>query len=110
MEQAWRRGRRGRQSCSQYAFDDVKSSCPVVSGFRLAREELRESTIDILQWKSTVREQVHRRPQTHVCADWSEANHHEVPGSERLADLMAMLQGDNPCVSVLGCAVWVGWV
>src|SRR5262252_1810402 len=110
MEQTRRRGRRGRQSRSDYVFDDVKPSCPVVCGLRMAREEPRKSTIDILQRKSTIRKQVHRRPQKRLCADWSEANHHKVPGSEGLTDLMAMLQSDDPCVSVLGYALRVRWV
>jgi hypothetical protein len=76
----------------------------------MAREEPRKSTIDILKCKSTIRKQVHRRPQKHLCADWSEANHHKVPSSEGLMDLMAMLQRDDPCVSVLGCALRVRWV
>jgi hypothetical protein len=72
-----------------------------------AREEPRKSTIDILQCKSTIRKQVHRRSQKHLSADWSEANHHKVPNPEGLTDLMAMLQSDDPCVSVLGCALRV---
>src|SRR5215470_3537315 len=104
MEQSRRRGRRGRQSSSDYVFHDVKSSCPVACGFSSAREEPRKSTIDILQCKNTIREQVHRRPKNHMCADWSDANHHKVPSSEGLTDLMAVLQSDDPCVSVLGCA------
>jgi len=76
----------------------------------MAREEPRESTIDILQSKSTIREQVHWRPQKHLGADWSAANHHKVPSSESLTDMMAMLQSDDPCVSVLGCALRVRWV
>src|SRR6266849_1204062 len=104
MEQTRLRERRGRQSCSDYVFDDVKPSCPVVCGLRMGREESRKSTIDILQCKSTIRKQVHRRSQEHLCADWSEANHHKVPNSKGLTDLMAMLQSIDPCVSVLGCA------
>jgi hypothetical protein len=73
----------------------------------MAQEEPRKSTVDIFQWKGTIRKQVHRRPQKHVGADWSEANHHIVAGSERLADLMAMLQCYDPCVSMLGGAVGV---
>src|SRR5579864_9732604 len=110
MEQTRRRGRRGRQSCCDYVFDDVKPRFPVVCGFRMAREEPRESTVDLLQGKSTIRKQVHRRPQKHLCADWSEANHHKVPSSEGLTDLMAMLQSDDPCVSELGGALRVRWV
>src|SRR5215475_6792727 len=109
MEQTRRRGRRGLQSSSDYVFHDVKSSCPVACGLRSAREETRKSTIDILQRKNTIREQVHRRPQKHLCADWSEANHHKVPSSEGLTDLMAVLQSDDPCVSALGCALGVRW-
>src|SRR5215467_751621 len=110
MEQTCRRGRRGRQACSDYVFDDVKPSCPVVCGLRMAREEPRKSTIDILHRKTTVGEHVHGRPEKHLCADWSEADHHKVPSSEGLTDLMAMLQSDDPCVSVLGCALRVRWV
>src|SRR5262249_51107552 len=110
MEQSRRRGRRGRQSCSYYVFDDVKPSCPVVCGLGMAREEPRKSTIDILQGKSTIRKQVHGRPQKHLCADWSEANHHKVPSSEGLTDLLAMLESRDPCFSVLGCALRVRWV
>src|SRR5215471_3594069 len=109
-EQTHRRGRRGRQSCSDHVFDDVKPSCPVVCGLRMALEEPRKSTIEILQCKCTIRKQVHWRPQKHLCADWSEANHHKVPSSEGLTDLMAMLQSDDPCVSELGCALRVRWV
>jgi hypothetical protein len=57
-----RRGRRGRQSCSDDVFDDVKPSCPVVCGLNMVREEPRKST-DILQCESTIRKQVHGRPQ-----------------------------------------------
>jgi hypothetical protein len=110
MEQTHRRDTRGRQSCSDYAFYDVKPGGPVVCGLRMAREQPRKSAIDILQRKRTIRKQVHRRPQKHLCADWSEANHHKVPSSEGLADLMAMLQSYDPCVSVLGCALPLRWV
>src|SRR5215831_19400051 len=110
MEQARRRGRRGRQSCSDYVFHHVKPSCPVVGGLGMARENPRESTIDIRQCKSSIRKQVHWRSQKHLCADWSETNHHKVPSSEGLTDLMAMLESDDPCVSVLGCALGVRWV
>src|SRR5215510_14792901 len=110
MEQSRRRGRRGRQSSCHYLFHDVKSSCPVACGLRSAREELRKSTIDILQRKNTIREQVHRRPQKHLCADRSEANHHKVPISDGLTDMMAALQSDDPCVSALGCAFGGRWV
>ena len=107
MEQTRRRGRRGRQSCSNDVFDDVKASRPVVSGLRMVREEPRNSTIDILECKSAIRKQVHRRPQKEVSADWSQADHHKVPSSDGLTDLMAMLQSDNPRLCVLGCAVRV---
>src|SRR5215475_9103050 len=110
MEQTRGRGRRGCQSCSDYVFDDVKPSGPVVCGLRMVREEPRKSTIDILQFKNMIRKQVHRRPQKHLCAEWSEANHHKVPSAESLTDLMAMLQSDYPCVSVLGCPLWVRWI
>jgi hypothetical protein len=73
-------------------------------------EEPRKSTIEIVQWKSTIRKQVHRRAQKHLCADWSEASHHKIPSSEGLMDMMAMLQSDDPCVSVLGCSLRVRWV
>src|SRR5215472_12892289 len=109
MKQTRRRGRRGRQSCSDYVFDDVKPNCPVVCG-RMAREEPRKSTIEILQCDSTIGKQVHRRPEKHLRADWSETNHHKVPSSEGLSDLMAMLQRDDPCLSVLGCALRLRWV
>jgi hypothetical protein len=79
-------------------------------GFRMAREEPGESTIDILECRSAIGEQIHWHPQQHPCADWSAANHHEVPSSDRLVDPMAMLQTDDPCGSVLGCAPGVGWV
>ncbi len=110
MEQIRRRGRRGRQSFSDYAFYDVKPSGPVVCCLRMPSEEPRKSTIEILQCKSTIRKQVHRRAQEHLCADWSETNHHKVPSSEGLLDMMAMLQRDDPCVSVLGCPLRVRWV
>ena len=110
MEQPRRRGRCGGQSRSDYVFDDVETSGPVACRLRMGYEEPRKSTIDILQCNSTIRKQVHRRPQKHLCADWGEANHHKVPISEGLTDLMAMLQSDDPCVSVLGCAVRIRWV
>src|SRR5215468_6738257 len=107
MEETHGRGRRRRQSCCDYVFDDVKPSCPVVCGLRMAHEEPRESTIDLLQCKNTIRQQVHRRPQKHMRTDWSEPNYHKVPSSECLMDLMAMLQSDDPSVSVLSCALRV---
>ena len=110
VEQTRRRGRRRRQSRGDQVFDGVKSSCPIVRGIRMAREEARKSTIDILQLKSTIRKEVHRRPQNHLCADWSETNHHKVPISESFTDLMAMLRSHNPCVPVLGGALRVRWV
>src|SRR5215472_7854137 len=107
MEQTRRRLVRGGQSCGDQVFDHVKPRCPVVCGLRMAREELRKSTIDILQCKSTVRKQVHGNPQKHLRADRSEANHHKVPSSEGLTDLMAMLQSHDPCLSVLSGALSV---
>src|SRR5438876_8645101 len=109
MEQTRRRGQRGRQSFSDNVFYDVKPSGPVVCGLCMPCEEPRKSNIDILQCERPIRKQVHRRSQKHLCADWSEANHHKVPSSECLANLMAMLQRDDPCVSVLGCAFRVRW-
>src|ERR1700722_2627194 len=55
MEQTRRRRRCGRQSCHDYAFDDVKPGCPVVCGLCMAREQTRKLTIDILQCKNTIR-------------------------------------------------------
>ena len=110
MEQTGRRGRRARQSFRDYVFYDVKPSGPVVCGLRMPCEEPRKSTIEIFQCRSTIRKQVHRRAQKHLCADWSEANHHKIPSSEGLTDMMAMLQGDDPCVSVLGRSRRVRWV
>ena len=75
----------------------------------MPHEESREPTIYILQRKSTIREQVHGRPQEHLCADWSEADHHKIPSSEDLTDLMAMLQSDDPCGCLLGGAIRVRW-
>ena len=110
VEQTRRRGRRGRQSFSDYVFYDVKPGRPVVCGLRMACEEPRKSTIEILQCQNTIRKQVHRRAQKHLRADWSQANHHKIPSSEGLMDMMAMLQSDDPCVSVLGCSLPVRWV
>ena len=107
MEQTRRRGRSGRQSCGDDAFDDIEPGCPVARGLRTTREEPGQSTIDILQCKRTIREQVHRDPQKHLCADWSQANHKIIPSSEGLTDLMATLEGDDPRVSVLGRALRV---
>src|ERR1700677_1190774 len=107
MEQTRRRCRRGRQSCSDYVFDDVEPVCPVVCGLCMAREQTRKSTINSLQRKDTIRKQVHWRPQKRQCADRSEANHHKVSGAECLTNLMAMLQSDDPRVSVLGRALGV---
>jgi hypothetical protein len=76
----------------------------------MGREEPRKSTIDLLQCDGTIRKQVHRRLQEHLCTDWSEPNYHKVPSSECLAELMVMLQSDDPCASVLGCALRVRWV
>jgi len=73
-------------------------------------EQPRESTIEVLHWKSTIRKHVHRHAQKHLCADWSEANHHKIPDSEGLTDMMAMLQSDDPRVPVLGCSLRVRWV
>jgi hypothetical protein len=81
-----------------------------VCGLRMGREEPRKSTIDLLQCDGTIRKQVHRRLQEHLCTDWSEPNYHKVPSSECLAELMVMLQSDDPCASVLGCALRVRWV
>lgn len=36
-------------------------------------------------------------------ADGSEADHHKVPGSQGLTDMVAMLQSHDPCVPVLAC-------
>ena len=110
MEQTRRRGWRGRQSFSDYLFYDVKPSGPVAFGLHMPCEEPRKSTIEILQCKSTIRKPVHRSAQKHLCADWSTANHDEIPNSEGLMDIMAMLQSDDPCVSVLGCSLQVRWV
>ena len=110
MEQTgWRRWR-GRQSFSDDVFYDVKPSGPVMCGLRMPCEEPRKSNIDILQRENTIRKQVHRHSQKHLCADWSEANHHKVPSSEGLADLMTMLQRDDPCVSVLASTLRVRWI
>src|SRR5689334_20498978 len=110
MEQTCRRGRRGRQSFSNDVFYDVKPGGPVVCGLCMPCEEPRKPAVDILQCETTIRKQVHRHAQKYLCPNWSEANHHKVPSSEGLADMMAMLQRDDPCVSVLGCALRVRWV
>src|SRR5579863_731057 len=47
-DQTRRRGRRGRQSFSDYVFYGVKPSGPVECGFRMSCEEPGKSTIDIL--------------------------------------------------------------
>src|SRR5579862_7237490 len=110
MQQPRGRGRRGRQSLSDYVFDRVKPRRPVVRTPSMADEQPRKSTVDILQCNSTIRKQAHRRAQKHLCADWSEANHHKVPSSKGLADLMTMLQRGNPCALVLGHAPRIRWV
>jgi len=110
VEQTRRRGRRSRQSFSDYVFYDVKLTGPVVCGLSLRCEEPRKSTIDILQRKNAIRKQVHRRAQKHLCADWSEPNHHKISRSEARTDMMAMLQRDDPRFSVLGCSLRVRWV
>src|SRR5579872_1819398 len=104
MEQTDRRRRRGSQSFSKYVFDDVNASAPVMCGLRMPCEEPRKSTIEIFQCKNTIRKQVHRNAQKHLCADRSEANHQKLPCSKGFMDTVAMLQGDDPRVSVLGCS------
>ena len=102
MEQTRGSGRGGRQSFRDYVFYDVKPGGPVIGGAGMRCEEPRQSAIEILQSKSAIRKQVHRRGHEHLCADWGEANHHKIPRSESLPDVMAMLQSGDPCASVLG--------
>src|SRR5215469_11015032 len=91
MEQARWRSKRGCQPFRDDVFYDVKPSCPAGRSLRMSREGTRKSSIDLLQCESTVRQQVHRRSQKHLCADWSQPNNHKVPGSECLANLMPVL-------------------
>ena len=76
----------------------------------MVRELPRKLAIDILQCKNTIRKQIHWHPHKHLGTDWGEANHHEVPSSESLTDVVAMLQSDDPCVSVLGRSLRLRWV
>jgi len=54
MEQTRRRGRGGRQLRSDSVFDDVKPSCPVVCGLRMAREEPRKAAVQPASYRDQI--------------------------------------------------------